>query len=155
MNRHKLLTFLLVEVDLLFLTSCGVNTKDWPKIELGFESENVFSANICYERSKNDYVDYLNEETLLKTTDDISELIEIIECFPIKREIEKNVNTTSYAVKIEITFVFNETYKNDVEKIFFFEYGISDSKVVLNNGEIHYLPGRIDIIYENFIKKEK
>lgn len=152
MNRHKLSTFLLVGVDLLFLASCGINTIDWPKIELDFESENVSLANICYARNKNDYVDYLNDEIILKTSDEISELIKIIECFPIKKEAEKNVNTTSYAVKIDITFIFNETYKNNVEKIIFFGYGISDSKIVLNNGDIHYLPGRIDIIYENFIK---
>lgn len=121
MNRHKLSIFLLVGVDLLFLASCGVNTKDWPKIELDFESENVSLANICYERNKNDYVDYLNDEINLKTSGDILELIEIIECFPIKKETEKNVNTTSYAVKIDITFVFNEAYKNNVEKIIFLD----------------------------------
>lgn len=149
--KRKIIPFAFFQL-VLIVSSCGVNTKDWTKIELGFECKNVSSANIHYQRNENEYASYLEGNIFLTTSNDICELIEIIKSFPIKKDIEKSIDSISFATKIEITFAFDKLYKTNDDKLWFFEYGISDSKVILNNGDIHYLPGRIDIIYENFLK---
>ncbi len=133
------------------LSSCGVNTKGWPNIELDFKNENVISANVCYQRNKDDYAEYLDGKILLTSAEDISSLLQIIECFPIKEEKESSINTSIFATKIIIDFLLDDSFENKYERLAFYEYGIGNSKVMLNNGDVHYLPGRIDIIYESFI----
>ena len=77
--------------------------------------------------------------------------MQTISAYPYREKKERTLDTKNYYLILDIQF----TYFDDcVEKITFYEYDIADGKVVLNNGEIHFLPGTVRGAYDSIVGKE-
>lgn len=135
---------------LFILLSCGVNTRDWPRIDLPFNESDLYKATIDYEmravgkntETKVDYIEILSENALL-------ELYYKIESFPYKKEKGKKINTIDYFVKIQIVLFYNDVEEAKEYIITFYSYGVTKGYIVLENGDIYYIPGDFaTVIYE-------
>lgn len=139
---------------LCLLSGCGINTKTWPHISFSFSADDVLEITVFYERNANKYLDYLKEEIVINKKDSIESIINTIEAYPYKEEKEKSVNEEDFSSMISVEFIYSDCLEEKTENIKFYEYGISNSKVILNDSTIHYLPGDISEIY-NTAKEKK
>lgn len=124
----------------IFLCSCGVNTKDWPKISFPFSICEIDSILFQYSTKENEI-----DTFLLKDTQKISNVYNSITYYPYKETLEKSLKEKKILSDLRLSF-FLKYDNNNEYKMRFIEYGISDSLVIFNN-EIHYLPGCISYIY--------
>lgn len=145
MKKTMLLSLIIASSNVL--ASCGGDTKDWPRITFDFEPESVETLSIYYERLENDYEYFLEDTLLLSDLENISEAMEIMSAYPYRAKCEKNYNEKDYCSRVIADFTFLDDSINN-QRIQYYSYGISNGKVIFNNGEIHFIPGRIDAIYE-------
>ena len=129
------------------LASCGVNTKDWPRIEFEFEPHDLVSLTVCFQRKPNNYADKLEDTMVFNDIELIDKVIETVTGIPYKKSIDSKIDEEKYMTKLVMDFDFaDESIENKSLK--FYEYGISNAKVVFTNGEIHFLPANIGGLYE-------
>ena len=129
------------------LASCGVNTKDWPRIEFEFEPHDLVSLTVCFKRKPNRYADYLEDTIVFNDEKSIGGVMELISGIPYKKEVVDDIEEENYATKLVMDFDFaDESIENKSLK--FYEYGISNAKVVFTNGDIHFLLANIEGLYE-------
>lgn len=135
---------------LVFIVGCGVNTKGWPQLNLPFESDQITKIAIDYNKmpyakNKSNFQDFL-EITDNNTLEDVYHKIE---SFPYKEKKETNINTDSYWVKIQVTLFYNDNVGTKEYVLSFYSYGVTKGYFVLDNGDIHYVPGNFaNAIYE-------
>ena len=133
----------------LFLSSCGGDTRGWPHIEFDFGSQDVSKATIYYQINKSEYIDYLEDVLIFNNQTEFEELLSDIKGYPIKKEKESSIETSTYFSKTIINFTLVDSYADNIERLIFYSYGVGSSKVMLNNGDVHFVPGRVDYIYED------
>ena len=126
---------------LSFLSACGVNTKTWPHITFSFSVDDIL------------YLDYLKDTITINKKDAIESVLDTIKAYPYKEAEEKDADETNYCSMIKVKIAYFENSEEKNENISFYEYGVSNCKVILNDGTVHNLPGDISTIYN--IAKEK
>lgn len=136
---------LLFVVSLFFVSSCGYNTKNWPRISFEFESKDVEKITISFIKNS-DKIEEKNNNQIIVEKENINKTIECLVGIPYKDDLETQINRDEYLLKLDITFSFKLSSLDDY-KIVFYEYGVSNSKVVFNNGDVHFLIADIEGIF--------
>ena len=92
----KLILIITLIVTTIPLYSCGEDTRDWPRISLPFERENIYKVHVIHEKN--------NVEEVFDTTEreDLDELYEVGFVYKEKTGSQKNVE--NYYIKLEFTY---------------------------------------------------
>lgn len=79
----KLILIITLIVTTIPLYSCGEDTRDWPRISLPFERENIYKVHVIHEKN--------NVEEVFDTTEreDLDELYEVGFVYKEKTESKK------------------------------------------------------------------
>lgn len=141
----KIFLILLIIASTFSLSSCGMNTKDWPRISLPFERESINQIEISHFNNdkKEDYT-ITDKEIINYIYSDIS--------FPYKEDLENENSISNWKIKIDIIFVI-DNFPSEKYEVVFYNSGIYDGYVHLNGEEIHFLPGDIESFYEKIVTK--
>ena len=152
MNK-KILTFAVLPV-VLSLSSCGGNTKDWPRISFSFTADDVIETRMYFHQKANSYVEEIKDSRVSEEKEFAERAIGALSGYPYKEKATKSIDTKNYALMLDLQFTYLSDSIETIEKITLYEYGISDGKVVFNNGEIHFLPGTVYAAYSWIINKQ-
>lgn len=152
MNK-KLLTLAILPV-MLSLSSCGYNTKDWPRTSFSFTADDVIETRMYFHQKANSYVEEIKDSRVSEEKEFAERVIGTLGAYPYKEKATKRIDTKNYALMLDIQFTYLNDNIETIEKITLYEYGISDGKVVFNNGEIHFIPGTVRGGYDSIVSKE-
>ena len=148
---NKCLSNLSLIVITLLLSSCGQNTKDWPRTSFTFTYEMVIETKLYFHQKANNYVKEIYDSRESSDALFSKRVIESITALPYKEKKEKTVDAKNYSLLLSIQFTYLNDNVEEIENIIFYEYGISNGKVVFNNGDIHYFPGTVRVIYNSIV----
>ena len=152
MNK-KLLSLAILPV-MLSLSSCGGNTMDWPRISFSFTADDVIETRMYFHQKANSYVEEIKDSRVSEEKEFAERAIGALSGYPYKEKATKSIDTKNYALMLDLQFTYLSDNIETIEKITLYEYGISDGKVVFNNGEIHFLPGTVYAAYYRIINKQ-
>ncbi|MEG1739636.1 MAG: hypothetical protein RRZ92_04245 [Bacilli bacterium] len=139
---------LLILVSVFVLTGCGVNTLNWPIIDLTFASNEIVSITmnfIC--KDKENFTDKIE----ISEPKQMLEIYEAIVNIPIKENEENSIETKNYYIRLSIIFHLNDT-KFSSYQLVYYEYNIADGKIMLDDGRVHWLPGNFLSLYYTNVK---
>ncbi len=152
MNK-KLLSLAILPI-VLSLSSCGYNAKDWPRISFSFTADDVIETRMYFHQKANSYVEEIKDSRVSEEKEFAERAIGALSGYPYKEKATKSIDTKNYALMLDLQFTYLSDNIETIEKITLYEYGISDGKVVFNNGEIHFLPGTVYAAYSWIIDKQ-
>lgn len=132
------------------LTSCGVNTLNWPTIELPFLSSDINSITLDFESRENGS---FFDKIIVTDSEQSLSIYENIDGFPIKEEKETSIETNKYFIRLSVDFYLRET-DMPFYRLVYYEYGIADGKIMLDDGAVHWLPGNFSLIYYDNVNFE-
>lgn len=146
--------FIIFVFSVILLSSCGYDTRDWPRIDLPFLSDDVVEVEIFYKmqpkgKSTVDEVDHLT----ISAKESIGYLVDSVRSYPYKEKIEKNIDKDSYWVRVEVKFKLIEGFDLSEYKLIYYGYGVTNGYIVLDSGSIHFLPG--DFVTTFYTKAKK
>ena len=151
---NKCLSNLSLIVITLLLSSCGYNTKDWPRVSFSFSYEDVVETNLYFHQKATRYTEELEDSIVSEDKLFAKRVIDTVTAYPYREKKERTLDTKNYYLILDIQFAYFDDSVEKIEKITFYEYDIADGKVVLNNGEIHFLPGTVRGAYDSIVDKE-
>ena len=141
--KRKLISLLSI---FILTSSCGVNTKNWPRFSFDFTSVDVEQISLYIAKKGNENIPISTDKWIVRESSQINKAIEFLIGIPYRENLEDKADVDDYIVKLEIVFSFYEYTMKDYE-IVFFEYGVADCKVIFNNGDIHFLVADIEGIF--------
>ena len=151
---NKCLSNLSLIVITLLLSSCGYDTKDWPRVSFSFSYEDVVETNLYFHQKANRYVEEMEDSIVSEDKSFAKGAMETISAYPYREKKERTVDTKNYSILLSIQFTYLKDNVEEIENIKFYEYGISDGKIILNNGEIHFIVGTVRGGYDSIVDKE-
>lgn len=151
---NKCLSNLSLIVITLLLSSCGHDTKDWPRVSFSFSYEDVVETSLYYHQKANSYVEEMEDSIVSEDKSFAKRAMQTISAYPYREKKERTIDTKNYSILFSIQFTYLKDNVEEIENIKFYEYGISDGKIVLNNGEIHFIPGDVGGGYDSLVGKE-
>ena len=151
---NKCLSNLSLIVITLLLSSCGYDTRDWPRPSFTFSYEDVVETNLYFHQKANRYVEEMEDSIVSEDKSFAKRAMQTISAYPYREKKERTLDTKNYYLILDIRFTYFDDCVEKIEKITFYEYDIADGKVVLNNGEIHFLPGTVRGAYDSIVGKE-
>ena len=122
---------------LSLISCCGEDTKDWPRINLGIEPEDVLLYSVHHIGIANDYREYTDETKTTDKLEAIKENLIGIQNMPYKEEPMDFGEDKKWVDSLEVTI----TAKDEERIIKYLGYGITDGAVCFESDEWHYLPG--------------
>lgn len=147
---NKKLIFLPL-FSILTITSCGGDTRGWPTIDFPFSSDQVNSITMNYVNK--DKADEVFTDTIVITEQSqIQEIYSTICGIPYKEQVEKTIESKKYYRKLCFDFQLIN-FESSFYRLIYYEYGITNGKVMFDNGEVHWLPGNVVWVYENYVDK--
>ena len=152
MNK-KLLTLAILPI-VLSLSSCGYDTRDWPRVSFSFSYEDVVETNLYFHQKATRYTEELEDSIVSEDKSFAKRAMQTISAYPYREKKERTLDTKNYYLILDIQFTYFDDCVEKIEKITFYEYDVADGKVVLNNGEIHFLPGTVRGAYDSIVDKE-
>jgi len=135
----KIFVFNLNIFIIVFLTSCGYNTKDWPRLTVPVEREYINYVIVKYEE------DDLVEEYKVDNQKKIDELYIINIPYRSKSENYRVINGYFAKLFIEYGNSLDEKYNYD---FIFYLKGISNNYVDINSESLHFLPADLKSYYK-------
>ena len=151
---NKCLSNLSLIVITLLLSSCGYDTRDWPRPSFTFSYEDVVETNLYFHQKATRYTEELEDSIVSEDKLFAKRVIDTVTAYPYREKKERTLDTKNYYLILDIQFTYFDDCVEKIEKITFYEYDIADGKVVLNNGEIHFLPGTVRGAYDSIVDKE-
>ena len=151
---NKCLSNLSLIVITLLLSSCGQNTKDWPRVSFSFSYEDVVETSLYFHQKANSYVEEMEDSIVSEDKSFAKRAMQTVSAYPYREKKERTIDTKNYSILFSIQFTYLKDNVEEIENIKFYEYGISDGKIVLNNGEIHFIPGDVGGGYDSLVGKE-
>ena len=151
---NKCLSNISLIVISLLLSSCGYDTRDWPRPSFTFSYEDVVETNLYFHQKANRYVEEMEDSIVSEDKSFAKRAMQTISAYPYREKKERTLDTKNYYLILDIRFTYFDDCVEKIEKITFYEYDIADGKVVLNNGEIHFLPGTVRGAYDSIVGKE-
>ncbi len=151
---NKRLSNLSLIVITLLLSSCGYDTKDWPRVSFSFSYEDVVETSLYFHQKANRYVEEMEDSIVSEDKSFAKRAMQTISAYPYREKKERTIDTKNYSILFSIQFTYLKDNVEEIENIKFYEYGISDGKIVLNNGEIHFIPGDVGGGYYSLVGKE-
>ena len=151
---NKCLSNLSLIVMTLLLSSCGYDTRDWPRVSFSFSYEDVVETSLYFHQKANRYVEEMEDSIVSEDKSFAKRAMQTISAYPYREKKERTLDTKNYYLILDIQFTYFDDCVEKIEKITFYEYDVADGKVVLNNGEIHFVPGDIGGGYYSLVDKE-
>ena len=151
---NKCLSNLSLIVITLLLSSCGYDTKDWPRVSFSFSYEDVVETSLYFHQKANRYAEEMEDSIVSEDESFAKRAMETISAYPYREKKERTIDTKNYFILLSIQFTYLKDNVEEIENIKFYEYGISDGKIILNNGEIHFIVGTVRGGYDSIVDKE-
>ena len=151
---NKCLSNLPLIVITILLSSCGYDTKDWPRVSFSFSYEDVVKTNLYFHQKANRYAEEMEDSIVSEDKSFAKRAMQTISAYPYREKKERTIDTKNYFILFSIQFTYLKDNVEEIENIKFYEYDISDGKIVLNNGEIHFIPGDVGGGYYSLVGKE-
>ena len=151
---NKCLSNLSLIVITLLLSSCGYDTKDWPRVPFSFSYEDVVETSLYFHQKANRYAEEMEDSIVSEEKSFAKRAMETISAYPYREKKERTIDTKNYFILLSIQFTYLKDNVEEIENIKFYEYDISDGKIILNNGEIHFIPGDVGGGYYSLVGKE-
>ena len=151
---NKCLSNLSLIAITLLLSSCGYDTKDWPRVSFSFSYEDVVETNLYFHQKANRYAEEMKDSIVSEEKSFAKRAMETISAYPYREKKERTVDAKNYSILLSIQFTYLKDNVEEIENIKFYEYGISDGKIILNNGEIHFIVGTVRGGYDSIVDKE-
>lgn len=151
---NKCLSNLSLIVITLLLSSCGYDTKDWPRVSFSFSYEDVVETSLYFHQKANRYAEEMEDSIVSEEKSFAKRAMETISAYPYREKKERTVDAKNYSILLSIQFTYLKDNVEEIENIKFYEYGISDGKIILNNGEIHFIVGTVRGGYDSIVDKE-
>lgn len=153
MNKRFLYSFTLFSM-IISLSACGVDTKDWPRISFSFTADDVIETRMYFHQKAHKYAEEMEDSIVSEDKSFAKRAMQTISAYPYREKKERAVDTKNYYLILDIQFTYFDDCVEKIEKITFYEYDIADGKVVLNNGDIHYIPGSVYGAYYSIVGKQ-
>jgi hypothetical protein len=134
---------LLVLLSTFALAGCGVDTSNWPTINLPFASNEIVSITMNFVSKENGY---FTNEIGINEPERILEIYDTIVNMPIKENEENSIETKNYFIRLSVNFHLNEMDFSSYQLVYY-EYGIANGKIMFDNGSVHWLPGNFSLLY--------
>ncbi len=132
---------------LSLISCCGEDARDWPRINLNIEPEDVLLYSAHYIGSANDYREYT---VGTKTTDNLEAIkrnMTRVQNMPYKEELMDFDEDRKWMDFLEVTI----TTKSEARIIKYIGYGITNGAVCFESDEWHHLPGDfVSFLFRNF-----
>ena len=151
---NKCLSNLSLIVITLLLSSCGYDTKDWPRVSFSFSYEDVVETSLYFHQKANRYAEEMEDSIVSEEKSFAKRAMETVSAYPYREKKERTVDAKNYSILLSIQFTYLKDNVEEIENIKFYEYGISDGKIILNNGEIHFIVGTVRGGYDSIVGKE-
>ena len=151
---NKCLSNLSLIAITLLLSSCGYDTKDWPRVSFSFSYEDVVETNLYFHQKANRYAEEMEDSIVSEEKSFAKRAMETVSAYPYREKKERTVDAKNYSILLSIQFTYLKDNVEEIENIKFYEYGISDGKIILNNGEIHFIVGTVRGGYDSIVDKE-
>ena len=151
---NKCLSNLSLIAITLLLSSCGYDTKDWPRVSFSFSYEDVVETSLYFHQKANRYAEEMEDSIVSEEKSFAKRAMETISAYPYREKKERTVDAKNYSILLSIQFTYLKDNVEEIENIKFYEYGISDGKIILNNGEIHFIVGTVRGGYDSIVDKE-
>ena len=151
---NKCLSNLSLIVITLLLSSCGYDTKDWPRVSFSFSYEDVVETSLYFHQKANRYAEEMEDSIVSEDKSFAKRAMQTISAYPYREKKERTIDTKNYSILLSIQFTYLNGDIEEIENIKFYEYDVADGKIILNNGEIHFLPGTVRGAYDSIVDKE-
>ena len=151
---NKCLSNLSLIVITLLLSSCGYDTKDWPRVSFSFSYEDVVETSLYFHQKATRYTEELEDSIVSEDKPFAKRAMQTISAYPYREKKERTLDTKNYYLILDIQFTYLKDNVEEIENIKFYEYGISDGKIILNNGEIHFIVGTVRGGYDSIVDKK-
>ena len=151
---NKCLSNLSLIAITLLLSSCGYDTKDWPRVSFSFSYEDVVETSLYFHQKANRYAEEMEDSIVSEEKSFAKRAMETVSAYPYREKKERTVDAKNYSILLSIQFTYLKDNVEEIENIKFYEYGISDGKIILNNGEIHFIVGTVRGGYDSIVDKE-
>ena len=151
---NKCLSNLSLIVITLLLSSCGYDTKDWPRVSFSFSYEDVVETSLYFHQKATRYTEELEDSIVSEDKPFAKRAMQTISAYPYREKKERTLDTKNYYLILDIQFTYFDDCVEKIEKITFYEYDVADGKVVLNNGEIHFIVGTVRGGYDSIVDKK-
>ena len=151
---NKCLSNLSLIVITLLLSSCGYDTKDWPRVSFSFSNEDVVETSLYFHQKANRYVEEMEDSIVSEDKSFAKRAMQTISAYPYREKKERTIDTKNYSILLSIQFTYLNDDIEEIENIKFYEYDVADGKIILNNGEIHFIVGTVRGGYDSIVDKE-
>lgn len=139
---------MILPIMALSLASCCENTKDWPRIALCVETNEILSYSVHCIIRQTDNSEYINDSKTTTKRESIEKNIRGLQSFPYKKETSKYDKEKQWDAFLEATLVAE--YRQYIVK--FYEYGVGNCLVCFEKDEWHFLPGNFTGLYRDFVE---
>jgi len=148
--KKKRLAFLNL-ILCFFLVSCGYDTRNWPRIVLPFEKEQLVEISLNYHKQpKGDEIDTIEDQIRITDGEILSYVYASILNFPYRETIENDIDDKTYWTKVEVILSYQVDGTTNEYLLTYYGYGVANGIIVLNNGDAHFVPGDfVSAIYSN------
>ena len=136
----------------LLCTSCGIDTRNWPTIELDFDVNNVETIVFDYTQNANKYREAIQDNFVIENEELIKGIIERFLDHKYKTKVEKNFDDSKFSCRAILDFNVQEQEQIKAYRYSLYELGIENCRVVFPNGEVHFTSWDLSALY-NFAKE--
>ncbi len=134
----------------LGLVSCGIDTRNWPRVEFPFEANNIQYIDVFLDSQENLTTHFIKVDNEVE----IDYLYNGLSNYPYREKIEKTLDTAEYWNKLVFEFyIVDQDFS--FYRFTYYEYAIANGKFVFDNGEVHFVAGNLMAIYYDFLDKFK
>ena len=128
--------YLTMTAAAILLSSCGTDTRGWPKLEFPFGSSEVkeikYSFDVAYKLTRDQQDPRTTKEGITNSKDTITRIFSYTAAYSVKPKKADDIETNKYYVKCILEFVLEET-----SLIYsFYGYNPEYGKILLPTGEI-------------------
>lgn len=147
--KKKIFGAMISPIVVLSLVSCGHNTRDWPRIDLGIEPEDVLLYSAHHIGIANAYREYMDETKTTDNPEAIKENLIGVQNMPYQEELMDFDEDRKWGDFLEVTI----TTKSEARVIKYIGYGITVGAVCFKNDEWHFLPGDfVGFLFDEFVE---
>ncbi len=137
----------------MLCTSCGIDTRNWPTIQLNFNVDSVESISFDYTQNANKYREAIQDSFVLESKDSINEIVERFLDHKYKAIEEKNFDSSKFSCRAILDFNVQEEEQIKSYRYSLYELGIEDCRVIFPNGEVHFTCWDLASFYKSFKNK--
>ncbi len=149
----RFIKLILLSLTCLASSCGGPDTRGWPHIVLDFNCSEISKITIDFTQHKfgfrddQEKVDFL----ILKNPEQFESFVFYVTEFDLKKDPESFLDISNFRYRILVTFYYWKSDEIFTTNLRFYSYERYESKVMLNNGDVHFIPWEIGHLYEKFV----